>query len=184
MDALEVICGNVYGVYVRSDMYNGRGIPKLEATEIDVRYEGVAGDNTVSRIEKYNGGRMDGEKYLDRAVLIWTDDKLKEMNDEGWPAMPGDLGENIMISGVNYEMLEIGQEYQIGGAILMISRVCPPCYQLHELIPVWNERDETLNFSVDKGPEVVKTLAGRRGYYARVIEEGVVRKGEGVILLS
>ena len=97
---------------------------------------------------------------------------LDDLKKEGWPVGNGDLGENLTISDLAYASIEPEQKYRAGTALLQISFKCEPCTYLYSL-PYLGEK---------KGPEFFKTVKGRRGWYARVLEAGVVKTGDQITL--
>ena len=56
----------------------------------------------------------------------------------------------------------------MGSALIQISFKCEPCTYLYSFPYIGDER----------GQEFMKTIKDRRGWYARVLEEGVVRAGD------
>ena len=53
---------------------------------------------------------------------------------------------------------------------VQIARTCDPCRYLYTLPYVGNE----------KGPGFIKTMLGRRGWYAKVVQEGEVKKSDSI----
>jgi MOSC domain-containing protein YiiM len=102
------------------------------------------------------------------AVLIISTDVLGELNKEGWPVKPGDLGENLTISNIDYGLISTGQKYSIGEVEIEISYICDPCANLYALPYVGDKR----RF------EFIKTIMNRRDWYARVLKEGSVSVGD------
>jgi MOSC domain-containing protein YiiM len=123
-----------------------------------VSFAGVQGDFNVYRHEE----RTDDP---DSALLIMPIETIRELNSEGWPIKPGDLGENLTTGGLSYDSLEIGKTFTAGEVSFQISRACDPCDNLF-LLPYVGRA---------KGPEFLKTMLGRRGWYARVLKEGRVK---------
>ena len=80
---------------------------------------------------------------------------------------PGIIRENITTDGLNVNSLQIGQLLRIGEARLEVSAVCTPC-DLMEAIR----------------PGLRKELWGRRGMLCRVLEGGVIRRGDSIEKLS
>ena len=122
---------------------------------------GLDGDFNVYRHEE-----LDDDP--DSAVLLMPLEMLEELNREGWPIKPGDIGENITTTGIPYQDFAPGRRFAIGGAEVQVSRACDPCDNLFLLPYIGRER----------GPEFLKAMLGRRGWYARVTREGRVRKGD------
>ncbi|MFV2014196.1 MAG: MOSC domain-containing protein, partial [Candidatus Heimdallarchaeota archaeon] len=137
------------------------GLPKFETTEAEITVSGVADD--------YNDYRTKSKKStLDRAVLIMTVDIMRQLEREGWPVKSGDIGENLTIDGLSYDSFKIGNIYRVGNAELQITEKCNPCTRLSNLQYVGEKRVN----------EFIKVLKNRRGWYAKVLREGIVRKGD------
>jgi MOSC domain-containing protein YiiM len=83
---------------------------------------------------------------------------------------PGAFGENLTTMGLQESQLYIGDIFQIGEAVVQISQPRQPCYKLS----IKYERNEL--------PLLVQTT-GYTGYYFRVLKEGLVNKGDSLVLL-
>ena len=140
-----------------------RGLPKGSVDSAFVGRGGLVGDFNVYRHEEI-------EDDPDSAVLIMPVETIEELNSEGWPVKPGDLGENLTTSGIPYSSFSVGKTFTAGKVRLQISRACDPCDNLFLLPYVQKLR----------GPAFLKTMLGRRGWYARVVEEGWVKTGDPV----
>ncbi len=92
------------------------------------------------------------------------------MREEGWPVQPGDLGENLTLAGLSYDGLTPGTVLRLGEVRLQVSKACDPCTVLFTLPYV----------GVERGPEFLRVMNGRRGWYARVLHGGLVRSGSPV----
>jgi MOSC domain-containing protein YiiM len=97
-----------------------------------------------------------------RQVLLVDSETLEAMN-----LSPGIIRENITTSGLNVNGLEIGQKLRIGETHLEVSAVCTPCDQLERI-----------------RPGLRKEMWGRRGMLCRVIEGGMIRRGDPIEKLS
>jgi len=97
-----------------------------------------------------------------RQVLLVDRETLEAMD-----LRPGIICENITTDGMNVNSLQIGQRLQIGGARLEVSAVCTPCDQMEAI-----------------RPGLPKGLWGRRGMLCRVLEGGVIRRGDSIEKLS
>lgn len=83
----------------------------------------------------------------------------------------GSFGENFTTEGLHEDTTFIGDRFRIGSAVVMITQPRMPCYKL----------------GVKFGREdmVKRFLAsGRTGFYFSVVEEGEVRAGDALELLS
>jgi MOSC domain-containing protein YiiM len=143
------------------------GLPKSSLEYAIITKGGIYGDYNRYRAQKK-------ENTPDQALLIHTVDKIVELNEEGWPVLAGDLGENFTIAGLRYEDIRPGQQYGAPHATFEITMEATPCKTLAELPYVGKERIAAF----------IKTLVGRRGWYAKVITPGIVRIEEIVRLRS
>jgi MOSC domain-containing protein YiiM len=97
-----------------------------------------------------------------RQVLLVDSETLQAMN-----LSPGITRENITTSGLNVNGLEIGQKLRVGETRLEVSAVCMPCDQLEKV-----------------RPGLEKEIWGRRGMLCRVLEGGIIRRGDPIEKLS
>lgn len=155
--------GIVYQLNVKPLTPGERGLPKTAVPEALMGAMGLIGDYNRYRTEKRN-------RDPDQAVLIYPLEMLLQLQSEGWPARPGDLGENITTQGIPYDAFAPGRRYAAGGVELEISKAATPCKNLYLLAYV----------GAAKGPAFIKTLVDRRGWYARVVKEGCVRAGQPI----
>ena len=83
----------------------------------------------------------------------------------------GGVGENLPIEGLNEQTVCLGDQHQIGTAVLAVCQHRQPCFKL------------ALRFN---DPRLVRAMVqnGRSGWYYRVIREGSVRAGDRVRLLE
>ena len=157
------MAGVVQQVNVKSRTPGEHGLPKKPVETAFVAKGGVQGDYNVYRHEERNDDP-------DSALLLMPIETIRELNSEGWPIRPGDLGENFTTNGIPYSSFAVGKTFAVGDLRFQISRACDPCDNLFLLPYVGKE----------KGPGFLKTMFGRRGWYARVLEEGQVRAGDRI----
>jgi len=93
-----------------------------------------------------------------RQVLLMDRETLEAMD-----LRPGVIRENITTNGLNVNGLQIGQLLRVGEARLEVTSVCTPC-DLMEAIR----------------PGLRKELWGRRGMLCRILEGGVIRRGDSI----
>ncbi len=155
---------SVIQISVKPDTPGEVGLPKMPVDQVWVKKEGLEGD--------YNRARMKKGNDPDKAVMIISTDILDQLNQEGWPVKPGDVGENLTITNIDYKKIAAGQKYLIGEAEIEISFICEPCTNLYKLPYVGTQR----------GPEFMATIMNRRGWYARVLKEGLVSVGNTFLL--
>jgi len=97
-----------------------------------------------------------------RQVLLVDRETLEAMD-----LRPGIIRENVTTDGMNVNGLQIGRQLLIGKARLEVSAVCTPCDQMEAI-----------------RPGLRKELWGRRGMLCRVLEGGVIRRGDSIEKLS
>ena len=141
------------------------GLPKAAVPALRVTATGAEGDYNRWRTEKANGDP-------DQAILLITREVLDGIAREGWPVKPGDLGENLTVDGIAEAALHPGVRLRAGELLLEITKACDPCDRVYSLPYIGKER----------GPEFVRTLVGRRGWYAKVLQGGVVNTGAAIKL--
>ena len=147
------------------------GLPKIPAESVRVTTNGLEGDYNRFRTHAKGGDPA-------RAVMLMPIEMLRELNAEGWPVQPGDMGENITSQGIPYNDFTIGARYQVGEAVIEIAEPCLACMNLASLPFIGEER----------GPAFIKTLTrmegnalfNRRGWYAAVVQEGAVSPGDTI----
>ena len=151
--------GRVVQLNLKPKEGRARGLPKRAASRLNITAEGVEGDYNRWRTEKANGDP-------DQAVLLLSEEMLAGLQAEGWPVQPGDLGENVTVAGLPPDALRNGAVVRLGDVVLEVSKPCDPCTVLYTLPYV----------GVERGPEFLRIMLGRRGWYARVLQGGTVRK--------
>ena len=103
----------VLQIHVKPNTQGERGLPKIPV-KTGVRTEaGFKGDYNKFRPKKKDSNP-------DMAVLIYSTESIREHNSEGWPIRPGDLGENLTVSGIPHSHFSAGQQFQINETIIEI----------------------------------------------------------------
>ena len=109
----------------------------------------------------------------DKAVYAYPTEHYEYWRNE-LPEVPfscGRFGENLTTEGLREDTVCIGDRLRMGSAVLMVTQPRMPCYKL------------ALRF--DRDDIIKRFLTSRRsGFYFSVIEEGEVRAGSEVEILS
>jgi len=105
-------------------------------------------------------------KDISRSVLISSLASYKLAQEHGIDVAFSTLGENILMDYNPYHLAP-GDKLQIGEVILQISQNCTLCNSLSK---------------VDK--KLPKILKNDRGIFARVIQNGSVKQGDTIHLLT
>jgi MOSC domain-containing protein YiiM len=152
------------------------GIPKRPVPEAYVSPSGLAGDSWAH--PQYHGGPK-------QAVLLITSEGLEELRALGYSASPGALGENFTTAGIDRRAVRIGQRYRAGQALIEITKLRVPCATLDMFNgPGLPPIQDVLFDALVKAGEVSSPRWGLGGFYARVVEDGLVRSGDPVALVD
>lgn len=100
------------------------GVPKRAVDSAKILKNGVKGD--FNRFRDSRGGDPD------RAVCIFSLERINVMKQEGHPIEIGSTGENLTIQGVDWNTLVEGARLEIGDVILELSEPCAPCSKIGE----------------------------------------------------
>ena len=153
------------GIVISTNSSTDGGIPKFQKDFIEIYQYGVVGD--------FHSGKNNfhaNKNNINRQITIVSNEILKLINESiGEKLFPGSLGENILVEGLGYlEDIENGTRIKFGNnVILEITDQNQPC--------------STLN-SIDK--RILKLIIGKRGLLAKVINTGMIKKGDKVQLYS
>jgi MOSC domain-containing protein YiiM len=97
-----------------------------------------------------------------RQVLLVDRETLEAMD-----LRPGIVRENITTEGIDVNSLAPNQELRIGEVQLEVSEICHPCDQLEKI-----------------RPGLRREMRGRRGMLCRVLEGGMIRRGDAIEKVS
>ena len=139
------------------------GLPKRPVLEAVIAKAGVEGDR--QRNLKVHGGP-------DRALCLFSQDLIERLQDEGHSIDAGSSGENLTLSGLDWEKLKPGDRLQVGPDVQVeIMSYTAPC----DLNAQWFRAGDYTRISQKKNP-------GWSRLYAKVLREGVVRPGDEVVI--
>lgn len=139
------------------------GVPKLPRPHAQIRASGVEGDRQEDRV--FHGGP-------DRAVCVYSLELIEALQGEGHPIVPGAIGENLTIQGIDWIDIRPDARLEIGDVLLEVTRSTTPC---HKIAAAFSDGEFT---RVSQ-----KVHPGWSRYYARVLREGLVTCGDRVVLV-
>jgi MOSC domain-containing protein YiiM len=149
--------GTVFSVNISAG-----GVPKLPVEQAMVTTSGLEGD--VQRNRKYHGGP-------DRAVCIYSLERILALQDEGHPIGTGSAGENLTLTGIDWDLVVPAALLEVGDALLEIVSFTPP------------SRTIRASFLGEKFSRLSQThYPGWSRVYARVLRPGLIRTGDYVAL--
>ena len=140
------------------------GVPKHRVEDATVDYLGILGDYHNDR--EHHGGP-------DKALCMFSLEVIEQLRSEGHNIAPGHLGENLTISGLNWEQIIPGTKLLIGDTLLVeVTGYTNPCYKIGAF------------FKDGKFSRVSqKTHPGNSRVYARVIVPGRIKQGDQVTIV-
>lgn len=140
------------------------GVPKLPVSSARVGPLGVEGDK--QRDLRHHGG-------ADRAVCLYSMDRIEALRLEGHVISPGATGENLTIRGLEWDAIVPGVRLRTGGVTMEITGYASPC---HNIRP---------SFADENSNRISQKLhPGWSRVYARVVGEGELRVGDAIVLLT
>ncbi|MGH7389517.1 MAG: MOSC domain-containing protein [Candidatus Rokuibacteriota bacterium] len=139
------------------------GVPKRPVEAARVTALGVEGD--AHRDTEHHGGP-------ERAVCLYALEAIEALRREGHAILPGAIGENLTVAGVDWSAVVPGSRFRVGDdVVLEVTRYTSPCVNIG---PVFRDRDYA-RVSEKRHP-------GWSRVYARVLTGGTVRRGDRVSL--
>jgi MOSC domain-containing protein YiiM len=159
----------VNGTIVQLNISRG-GLPKLPISFGMLDTLGLSGDAHAH--PHIHGGP-------EKAVLLVTSEGIAELIERGYPLFFGAIGENLTTRGLDRRQLRLGQQFRAGSARIEITRVRVPCANLDVYGPVL--KSEIYDSRVQAG-DPASPRWGLSGFYARVIEPGMVRTDDIILV--
>jgi len=151
------------GRIVQLSVSNG-GVPKRAVPMARITPLGLEGD--AHRDGEHHGGP-------ERAVCLFAMEAIRELQAEGDPLVPGALGENVTLEGLDWSAVQPGTRLQLGDEVVLeVTRYTTPCFNIR---PAFRGGDYSL-VSQKRHP-------GRSRVYARVIATGMLHGGDPARLL-
>jgi MOSC domain-containing protein YiiM len=151
-----------HGSIVSLHRSNG-GVPKLEVPSAWVSAAGMEGDRQNNL--KHHGGP-------DRALCLYSQELIDALRAEGHPVVPGAMGENIVIRGLDWRELIPGVRMTLGSVEIELTGYAHPCRNI-----AGSFRGRDMN------RVSAKMHPGWSRVYARVSTAGRVGVGDSVVVL-
>ena len=152
-----------HGRLVQINVNPNGGVPKHRVERAELRVGGVVGDK--QRDLRVHGGAL-------RAVSLFAIERITALQAEGHAIEPGSTGENLTISGLDWDALQIGDCLSIGDRVeIEITGYATPCKQIADSFS-----DQVFNRISQKA------RPGWSRLYAKVLVEGPVAAGDVVVV--
>jgi MOSC domain-containing protein YiiM len=141
------------------------GVPKTAVPAARVTTKGLEGD--AQRNRELHGGP-------ERAVCLFSIEAIERLQAEGHSIIPGGIGENVTVGGLDWSAVVPGDHMLLGDQVLVqVTRYTSPCVNI-----VGAFKDgEFARVSQKRHP-------GWSRVYARVLVEGTIRRDDPVRLLD
>lgn len=98
-----------------------------------------------------------------RQVSLLSEDKVERFRETGIDVDNGAFGENILVTGIDPVSLVVGTKVRIGESLLEITQIGKEC---HTRCRIYNT--------------VGDCIMPREGVFAKVLEGGLVKRGDAV----
>jgi MOSC domain-containing protein YiiM len=141
------------------------GVPKTAVAEVRVTALGLEGD--AHRDMEHHGGP-------ERAVCLYAMEAIDRLRAEGHPIVPGAIGENVTVEGVDWSAVGPGCHLLLGETVLLqVTRYTSPCLSITRAF----KDGDFARVSHKRHP-------GWSRVYARVLATGSIRQGDAVRVLD
>jgi len=148
------------------------GVPKRPIDEGFLSPLGIEGD--MHAHPQIHGGPR-------RAVLLICSEVIDELAAKGYPIYYGALGENLTVRGIDHRQLRSGQRFRVGQAVIELTKVRAQCSTLDVYGPAI--KSEIYDPEVKAGNTASPKWA-MSGFYAAVVETGVIRRDDIIALVD
>jgi MOSC domain-containing protein YiiM len=118
-----------------------------------------------------DGHNYKGHGGPNAAVCLFSLERVLALQAEGHPVFPGALGENLTITGLDWEQLQAGTQLQVGEVVLEIVSFATPCPKLKPYLT------DIMAVSQEQRP-------GWGRPYCKVLQTGTVRIGDEVRVIA
>ncbi|HEY5476090.1 MAG TPA: MOSC domain-containing protein, partial [Tepidiformaceae bacterium] len=140
------------------------GVPKLPVPRGEVTPLGLAGDG-------HNDAANHGGP--ERALCLFSLERIEAMAAEGHPIAPGSTGENVTVRDIDWDAVIPGTRLRLGANVLVeVTRYTTPCKTNQQ----WFMSGDINRMHQDLHP-------GFSRVYAKVLQPGIIRPGDPVELL-
>jgi MOSC domain-containing protein YiiM len=152
------------GRIVQISISNG-GLPKTVVPAARITEDGVEGDRQRDR--EHHGGP-------ERAVCLFSMERIRDLQAEGHAIVPGAVGENVTVEGIDWDAVLPKSRILLGEDVaLEVTRYTSPCMNI-----------KTAFRGGEYSRISQKRHAGWSRVYARVLVPGTVRAGDPVRVLA
>jgi MOSC domain-containing protein YiiM len=148
------------GTLASINLSNG-GVPKSRVNDAKVSRLGLRKD--AQNDTRHHGGP-------ERAVCVYSLEKIRALQAEGHPIDVGTVGENVTVEGIDWDLVVPGTRIRLGEEVLLeVADYTDPCKRIRE------------SFIDGRFVRISQKLhPGWSRVYARVLSEGEIHSGDPV----
>ncbi len=153
---------------VKSLIIDGESVPTGIFKEpvngcVALRGVNVAGDDQGDR--SVHGGPSRAAYAYAQEDYAWWEGEL------GRSLSPGTFGENLTVRGIDVSNARIGEQWEVGSAVVQVTSSRVPCFKLAAKM---------------NDPTIVRKFARalRPGAYLRIVTEGEIGAGDAITVIS
>ncbi len=139
-----------------------------------------SGTLTLTGLESDRQAHPDIHGGPKQAALLVTAEGIAELAAQGFPLIPGSLGENLTTSGIDRREWRPGQQWRIGREVVIeITKRRAPCHALNVYgaglqAAIYDALAAAGNPSSPKW--------GLSGFYASAVQPGIIQPGDEIVL--
>ena len=147
------------------------GVPNYPIGEGTLAANGIVGD---AWRYPFHGGPK-------RAILLMTSEGIDLLASQGFPVYVGALGENLTTLGLDRSLLRLGQRFRAGETIIELTQVRLPC----DTLSVYGTGIQAAMYDARaQAGDAASPVWGLSGFYASVLEPGILRPGAAIALMG
>jgi MOSC domain-containing protein YiiM len=106
-------------------------------------------------------------------VCLYALELIEALRQEGHPIVPGAVGENVTLAGLDWKLVRPGALLRMGDVMLEVTSFTAPCRNIRK------------SFLDEDFTRISQRLhPGWSRVYARVVGEGILRVGDDVEVLA
>ncbi|MEN3273530.1 MAG: hypothetical protein V7636_2291 [Actinomycetota bacterium] len=139
------------------------GVPKLGVDHVDIASDGLVGDRQAD--DAHHGRPF-------QAVCLWTTDAITDLVAAGHGVVPGSVGENLTVDGLDWTALRPGARLRVGSSLLELSFPAIPCKKQAQ----WFSDGDFSRLAFENNPRWAR-------WYAWVRESGSVMTDDQVLIV-
>lgn len=152
------------------------GVPKLAVSRGEITFEGLADDRQSSR--DVHGGP-------ERALCLYSLERILALQREGHPIFPGAIGENLTVAGLDWDAVVPGLRLQIGESVMIeVTRYTTPCSSISAAFSEHSQSSGIAEVGSPIARVSQKLFPGWSRLYARVLQPGSICVGDRVQVIG